>query len=48
MTLVWLDDLRLNAELSGPANAPPLVLIHGLGLDHRLWDALLPRVPARR
>lgn len=47
MTLVWLDDLRLNAELSGPANAPPLVLIHGLGLDHRLWDALLPHLRTR-
>lgn len=47
MTLVWLDDLRLNADLSGPATAPPLVLIHGLGLDLRLWDALLPRLPTR-
>lgn len=47
MTLVWLDDLRLNAELAGPATAPPLVLIHGLGLDLRLWDALLPRLRSR-
>lgn len=47
MTLVWLEDLRLNAELSGPETAPPLVLIHGLGLDLRLWDALLPYLPAR-
>jgi 3-oxoadipate enol-lactonase len=47
VTLVWLDDLRLNAELSGPVNAPPLVLIHGLGLDLRLWDALLPHLATR-
>lgn len=47
MSLVWLDDLRLNAELSGPATAPPLVLIHGLGLDLRLWDALLPHLRTR-
>lgn len=45
--LVWLDDIRLNADLSGPATAPPLVLIHGLGLDLRLWDALLPHLPTR-
>lgn len=45
MTLVWLEDLRLNAELSGPAAPPPVVLIHGLGLDLRLWDALLPHLP---
>lgn len=48
MTLVWLEDLRLNAELTGPANAPPLVLIHGLGLDLRLWDALLPHLSRQR
>lgn len=47
MTLVWLEDLRLNAELSGSETAPPMVLIHGLGLDLRLWDALLPRLPTR-
>lgn len=47
MTLVWLEDLRLSAELTGPASAPPLVLIHGLGLDLRLWDALLPRLATR-
>lgn len=47
MTLVWLEDLRLNAMLSGPATASPLVLIHGLGLDLRLWDALLPHLPCR-
>jgi 3-oxoadipate enol-lactonase len=46
--LVWLDDLRLNAEISGPPHAPPLVLIHGLGLDLRLWDALLPRLSRHR
>lgn len=48
MTLVWLEDLRLNAELSGPPGAPPLVLIHGLGVDLRLWDALLPHLSQYR
>lgn len=48
MTLVWLEDLRLNAEISGPETAPPLVLIHGLGLDLRLWDELLPQLPNLR
>jgi 3-oxoadipate enol-lactonase len=48
MTLVWLDDLRLNADLTGPLAAPPLVLIHGLGLDARVWDALIPRLPGQR
>ena len=25
-------------ELSGPANAPVIVLIHGLGLNRHVWD----------
>jgi 3-oxoadipate enol-lactonase len=48
MTLVWLQDLRLNAELSGPPTAPPVVLIHGQGLDLRLWDRLLPALSRHR
>lgn len=48
MTLVWLEDLRLNAELTGPPTAPPLVLIHGMGLDLRVWDALMPYLARHR
>jgi 3-oxoadipate enol-lactonase len=47
VSLVWLEDLRLNAEISGPPTAPPLVLIHGLGLDLRLWGTLLPWLRTR-
>jgi len=42
VALVWLSDLRLNAELSGPDEAPPVILIHGLGLGLSLWDGILP------
>jgi 3-oxoadipate enol-lactonase len=48
VTLVWLSDLRLNAEVSGPPTAPPLILLHGLGLDLRLWDALMPVLASHR
>lgn len=48
MTLVWLSDLRLQAGLTGPDQGPPLVLIHGAGMDPRLWDALLPHLPGHR
>lgn len=48
MTLVWLEDLRLNADISGPAGAPPVVLIHGLGLDLRVWEALMPALVRHR
>jgi 3-oxoadipate enol-lactonase len=47
VSLVWLEDLRLNAKLTGPPDAPPLVLVHGLGVDLRLWDALLPQLATR-
>jgi 3-oxoadipate enol-lactonase len=48
VSLVWLDDLRLNANLTGPVAAPPLVLIHGLGLDARVWDGLAPLLSRHR
>jgi 3-oxoadipate enol-lactonase len=48
VSLVWLDDLRLNADLTGPLTAPPLVLIHGLGVDSRVWDDLVPLLPRHR
>lgn len=48
MTLVWLTELRLNAELSGRREDPPVILVHGLGLDLRLWDALMPRLAGKR
>lgn len=48
MTHVWLEDLRLNATITGPDRAPPLVLIHGLGLDLRLWEALLTHLSGHR
>lgn len=48
MTLVWLEDLRLNADLTGPPTAPPLVLIHGMGVDQRIWEELMPHLSAWR
>lgn len=46
MPPVFLPDLRLNASLEGPATAPAVVMIHGLGGALSVWDgvaALLPR-----
>jgi 3-oxoadipate enol-lactonase len=48
VTLVYFDDLRLNAELSGPETAPPVVFIHALGTNLGIWDAVLARLPLLR
>lgn len=45
MPLIWLDDIRLNARLDGPAQGPALVLIHALGTDLTIWDGLIPLLP---
>ncbi|WP_103333069.1 alpha/beta fold hydrolase [Pseudotabrizicola formosa] len=48
MALAFFPDLRLNMDLSGPDNAPPVVLLHGLGTSLRLWDAVAARLPRHR
>lgn len=46
MSLIYLDDLRLNAAIEGPAGGAPLVLIHALGTDLTIWDDVIPQLPA--
>ncbi len=45
MPLIYLDDIRLNADITGPETGPPVVLIHALGTDLTLWDDLIPLLP---
>lgn len=46
--LIYLDDLRLNAELSGPEGAPAVVFIHALGTNLSIWDSVISRLPPLR
>lgn len=39
--------VRLAYRLSGPVDAPPLVLLHGLGAGAADWDAIVPAVARR-
>ncbi|QYK40894.1 MAG: 3-oxoadipate enol-lactonase [Paracoccaceae bacterium] len=45
MPLAFLPDLRLNYRDDGPRDGPVLVLAHALGLDLRLFDAVVPLLP---
>jgi len=45
MPLTLFPDLRLNAETHGPADGPPLVLLHALGTTRQVWDAVIPLLP---
>ena len=45
MAPVFLPDLRLNADITGPPDGAPLVLIHALGTDATIWDDLIPLLP---
>ena len=48
MPLIYLDTLRLNAQISGPPDGPPVVLIHALGTDLTLWDEVAAALPRNR
>lgn len=48
MPLTFFPDLRLNAELSGPEEGAPLVLLHALGTSLRVWDGVVPHFPRHR
>ena len=45
MAPIFLPDLRLNAEISGPQGGAPLVLVHALGTDLTIWEDMLPLLP---
>ena len=42
MPCVTLGGLRHYFRLEGNPAAPPLVLVHAVGTDHSLWDAVVP------
>ena len=46
MGLVYLDDIRLNAEVSGPVGGPAVVLLHALGTNLTIWDEVVRLLPA--
>ncbi len=45
MPVAFLPDLRVHYLEDGPKDGAPLVLLHCLGLDARVWDGLMPLLP---
>ena len=47
MPFLELDDVRLHWREDGDPDGTPIVFANSLGTDTRLWDDLLPHLPAR-
>ncbi|KUP91081.1 3-oxoadipate enol-lactonase [Tritonibacter horizontis] len=45
MPLADLGDVQINYSLTGPANGAPVVFAHALGLEARIWDPVIARLP---
>ncbi|MEU5438352.1 alpha/beta hydrolase [Streptomyces sp. NPDC020719] len=43
-----VGEVRLAYQLSGPSDAPPLVLLHALGEDATDWEAVVPALARSR
>lgn len=46
--VVASDGARLAARVDGPAAARPVLMLHSIGCDHRLWDAQATAMAGRR
>ncbi|WP_299732539.1 3-oxoadipate enol-lactonase [uncultured Tateyamaria sp.] len=46
MHMADLGDVRLHYRIDGPDDGAPVVFANSLGTDFRLWDAIMPLLPA--
>jgi len=46
MSIAQLDDINLHYRDEGDPAGPPVVFANSLGTDMRLWDPILPHLPA--
>lgn len=46
MQMADFGDLRLHYSVTGPEDGTPVVFANSLGTDFRLWDKILPLLPA--
>ena len=46
MKMFDTGDVRLHYRIDGPEDGPTVVFSNSLGTDMRLWDPILPMLPA--
>ena len=46
MHMIQIDDVILHYRVDGDPDGKPVVFANSLGTDFRLWDAIMPRLPA--
>ena len=46
MHMIQLDNVALHYRIQGDPGGKPIVFANSLGTDFRLWDEILPRLPA--
>ncbi|MEM6759686.1 MAG: 3-oxoadipate enol-lactonase [Pseudomonadota bacterium] len=46
MHMADLSGIALHYRIDGPEDGPPVVFANSLGTDFRLWDPILPHLPA--
>ncbi len=44
--VIEANGIRIATRSDGPGDGPVLLMAHALGLDHRVFDAVLPHLPA--
>src|SRR5215831_18913893 len=47
MPFAIAEGARIYHRVEGREDLPPLVLVHGLGLDHGMWDPQMPALLRR-
>ena len=46
MQITEANGIRIHYRIDGPADGFPVLFSNSLGTDFRVWDALLPHLPA--
>ncbi len=46
MQAIKVEGVHIHVSATGPEDGPPVLLANSLGTDFRVWDAMIPHLPA--